>query len=254
MWLDVDLGSVPAGRYAHARVMHFSHAPAIWQQFPHLVPGVLVVEAVRPDVDVAALLEPWYARARARLQGTSESELAEVAAWRRAYAQMGLKPTQYRSAAEALLRRFRREGVLPRLHPLVDLCNAVSLAFAVPVAAVDLDGVEAYLEVRHARGDEEHLAFGGEVERPEPGEVIFADAANHAHARRWTFRQSRRSAVGPTARHVLIVSEALHPSAATDVPALLDALARGIEAASGSVPQQAVLTAAAPRLDVASAG
>ena len=50
---------------------------------------------------------------------------------------MGLKPTQYRCAAESLLRRFRKEGSLPRLHPLVDLCNAVSLAFAVPVAVLD---------------------------------------------------------------------------------------------------------------------
>jgi DNA/RNA-binding domain of Phe-tRNA-synthetase-like protein len=37
---------------------------------------------------------------------------------------MGLKPTQYRCAPEALLRRLRKEGTLPPLHPLVDLCNA----------------------------------------------------------------------------------------------------------------------------------
>jgi DNA/RNA-binding domain of Phe-tRNA-synthetase-like protein len=39
-----------------------------------------------------------------------------------------MKPTQYRCASEALLRRFRKEGALPRIHPLRDLCNAVSLA------------------------------------------------------------------------------------------------------------------------------
>ena len=100
-------------------------------------------------------LEPWHARARERLARGPESELAEVSAWRRAYTQMGLKPTQYRSAAEALLRRFRREGDLPRLHPLVDLCNAVSLAFALPVAVFDLAGVDSRLEVRHAVGGEE---------------------------------------------------------------------------------------------------
>jgi len=38
---------------------------------------------------------------------------------------MGMKPTQYRCASEALLRRYRRDRVLPRVHPLVDLCNAV---------------------------------------------------------------------------------------------------------------------------------
>lgn len=139
--------------------MHFRHAPAIWQQFPHLVPGVLVVADLRPAVEIGSLLEPWYQRAHERLSQGPESELAEVSAWRRAYAQMGLKPTQYRSAAEALLRRFRREGALPRLHPLVDLGNAVSLAFALPVAIFDLAAVDSHLEVRHARGDEEHLGF-----------------------------------------------------------------------------------------------
>ncbi len=60
---------------------------------------------------------------------------------------MGLKPTKYRSAAEALLRRFRREGELPRLHSVIDLCNAMSLAFALPVAVFDLAQVDQFLEV-----------------------------------------------------------------------------------------------------------
>ena len=117
--------------------MYFYHTPAIWSEFPQLVPGLLLVDGITPEADVAAQLAPFYARASARLAAGTESDLPEVAAWRRAYAQMGMKPTQYRSAAEALLRRFRREGALPQLHPLVDLCNAVSLAFALPVAVFD---------------------------------------------------------------------------------------------------------------------
>lgn len=195
------------------------------------------------------MLQPWYQRARERLGRGPESELPEVSAWRRAYAQMGLKPTQYRSAAEALLRRFRREGDLPRMHPLVDLCNAVSLAFALPVAVFDLASVDTYLEVRHARGDERYLAFSGEIETPEPGEVIFADAANQVHARRWTFRQSRRSTIGPGTRQVLIVSEGQHNTAAVDVSALIDALARGVTALWSVPRHRAILTAATPRLE-----
>jgi DNA/RNA-binding domain of Phe-tRNA-synthetase-like protein len=230
--------------------MYFYHTAAIWREFPQLVPGLLLVGSITPEADVAGRLAPFYDRAKARLNHGPESELPEVAAWRRAYAQMGMKPTQYRSAGEALLRRFRREGTLPQLHPLVDLCNAVSLAFALPVAVFDLDGVEGYLEVRHATGAEEYLAFGGEVEAPEPGEVIFADAADHVHARRWTFRQSRRSTVGQATRRVLIVSEGLHATAATDVPALIDALAGEISGVWGAPKGQAVLTAEAPRWEL----
>lgn len=227
--------------------MFFGHSPALWRQFPQLVPGVLVIGNIHPNVDVQ--LEPWHARARERLASGPESELAEVSAWRRAYAQMGLKPTQYRSAAEALLRRFRREGDLPRLHPLVDLGNAVSLAFALPVAIFDLAGVDSHLEVRHAAGGEEHTGFSGETERAEPGEVIFADAADHAHARRWTFRQSRRSTVTADTHEVLIVAEGLHPTAGVDVPALIEALAGGLATLWGAPRHRAVLTATAPRLE-----
>jgi len=236
------------GRSADAS---FGHAEAIWREFPQLVAGVLVTGGIRADVEADAAVRPWHDRARQRLGGATESELPEIAAWRRAYARMGLKPTQYRSAAEALLRRFRREGALPRLHPLVDLCNALSIAFALPVAVFDLDGIAGSLEVRRATGDEQYDDFGGGVETPEPGEVVFADDANHAHARRWTFRQSRRSTVGAATRRVLIVGEGLHETAMADVPALLDALRQGMAALWGAPHRSAILTEAAPRVAIA---
>lgn len=229
--------------------MHFGHAAEIWRDFPQLVPAVLVVDQIQPKVKVEAHLEPWFQRARQRLQLGPESEMPEIAAWRRAYSQMGLKPTQYRSAAEALLRRFRREDDLPRLHPLVDFCNAVSLAFALPVAVFDLDQVEGYLEVRRASGDETYLAFSQEIEHPAPAEVIFADAANQVHARRWTFRQSRHSTISPTTKRVLIVSEGLHETAGKDVCVLLDALATGINALWATPDQATILTVDNPILE-----
>ncbi|MBN1217829.1 MAG: hypothetical protein JXM69_02785 [Anaerolineae bacterium] len=229
--------------------MHFCHSPKIWQEFPQLAASLLIADGIRPQVEVEERLQPHLHRARQRLSQGTESHLAEVSAWRRAYAQMGLKPTQYRSAAEALLRRFRREDELPRLHPLVDLCNAVSLAYALPVAVFDLDQVEKYLEVRHANGVEEYLAFSGEIEIPPAQEIIFVDATNHVHARRWTFRQSRRSVVRPKTKRVLIVSEGLHDTATTDVPALIDVLSEEIATLWMPPLHQAILTAKSPRLD-----
>ncbi len=163
---------------------------------------------------------------------------------------MGLKPTKYRCAAEALLRRLRTEGGLPRLHPLVDVCNAVSLAFAVPVAVFDVAGVCGDLEVRYAAGDEEYLTFAGEVEHPAAGEVIFADAAGRAHARRWTNRQSGLSAVRDSTSAALIVAEALHESAGAGVPELIEALAAEIAALWAVKPSTAVLAASSPRFTV----
>lgn len=62
---------------------------------------------------------------------------------------MGLEPTRCRCASEALLRRLRKDGSLPRIHPLVDLCNAISVAFAVPVAAFGVAEVLVVAEALH---------------------------------------------------------------------------------------------------------
>src|SRR5262252_10136255 len=133
--------------------MHFQHSAEIWHDFPRLVAGAVLADAITADVSVAAHTAKFTAAAASRLAAAPESELPEIQAWRRAFARMGLKPTQYRCAAESLLRRFRKEGSLLRLHPLVDLCNAVSLAFAIPVAVFDVAAVTGDLQVRYAIGD-----------------------------------------------------------------------------------------------------
>ena len=227
--------------------MDFQHSARLWGDFPALVPGVLYAEGIDRDVEVGVRADRFAAVAKARLADGPESELPEIQAWRRAFTQMGLKPTQYRCAAESLLRRFRKEGSLPRLHPLVDLCNAVSLAFAIPVAVLDAGQVAWPLEVRYAVGDEDYLTFAGDTEHPAAGEVIFADHAGRAHARRWTNRQSGRSAVRDSTAAVLIVAEALHDSAASDVRELIAALAAELGAVWPDRPVSAVLTAASPR-------
>jgi DNA/RNA-binding domain of Phe-tRNA-synthetase-like protein len=162
---------------------------------------------------------------------------------------MGLKPTKYRSASEALLRRFKREGELPKLHPLVDLCNAASLAYALPVAVYNLSQIDEFIEVRPATGTEQYLSFQQEIEHPEVGEIIFADAGGHAHARRWTFRQSRRSVVQESTEKVLIVSEGVHEQAGGDVSALIIELGEAIASLWGQPEQRIILSQDNPRLD-----
>jgi DNA/RNA-binding domain of Phe-tRNA-synthetase-like protein len=227
--------------------MHFEHSGEIWRDFPELVPGVLFADGLPAPAVTGDRTAAFTAVARSRLANSSEAELPEIQAWRRAFSRMGLKPTQYRCASESLLRRLRKEGSLPQLHPLVDLCNAVSLAFAIPVAVFDVSGITGGLCVRYADGDEDYLTFSGETEHPAPHEVIFADAARRVHARRWTNRQSGWSAAADSTTAVLIVAEAMHDSAATDVRELTAAVAGELEAAWSVTPALAVLSPSSPR-------
>lgn len=230
--------------------MHFSHHPELRTRFPELAAGVLHAAGLHRDADVSAPVARFQAIALERLAAAgSEAELPEVQAWRRAFAKMGLKPTQYRCASESLLRRLRKEGDLPRIHPLIDLCNAVSVAFAIPVAVLDVAQIAWPLQVRLAQGTETYLAFSGEVEHPEPGEVSFVDVKGQAHARRWTHRQSGLSAVRDDTREVLIVAEALHAGGEQDVRRLVDALSQALAQAWGTAPATRLLDAGTPAFE-----
>ncbi|MGH3296315.1 MAG: B3/B4 domain-containing protein [Trebonia sp.] len=227
--------------------MDFQHSSEIWRDFPELVPGVVFATGITRDAAASDRVAKFTAIAASRLEREPESELPEIRAWRRAFTRMGLKPTQYRCASEALLRRFRKEGSLPELHPLVDVCNAVSLAFAIPVAVFDVAKISRGLEVRYAAGDEDYLTFAGETEHPSPREVIFADQARQVHARRWTNRQSGLSAVQDSTATVLIVTEAMHDTASSDVPELTATIAAELSAIWSSTPTVSVLSQSAPR-------
>jgi DNA/RNA-binding domain of Phe-tRNA-synthetase-like protein len=230
--------------------VHFTHSAEIWAEHPDLVAGAVFATGIAADASTAAAVARYADTAGDRLAAGMEAEFPEIQAWRRTFARMGLKPTQYRCASESLLRRYRKEGVLPRIHPLIDLCNAISLAFAVPVAVFDVARISGYLEVRRAAGDETYLTFSGEIEHPDPGEVIFADADGHAHARRWTNRQSGHSAIQGSTTEALIVAEAMHGTAAVDVPRLVADLADELRQAGSAVKATTTLSRSAPRFDL----
>lgn len=208
--------------------IQFYYAAGIHQRFSQLQSRALFAEGINANAVPSAIIDDLMVVADHRLSVSGESEFVEIQAWRRAFSTMGLKPTQYRCASEALLRRYRKEGSLPKLHPLIDLCNALSLAYAIPVAVFDLDRIEGNLSVRFAHGNEIYENFSGEIENPEQGEVIFADDAGRGHARRWTNRQSGWSAVQKQTERVLIVAEALHDNADDDVDALMCSLVEAL--------------------------
>jgi DNA/RNA-binding domain of Phe-tRNA-synthetase-like protein len=185
----------------------------------------------------------------ARLEGAPLAEVPSIAAWRRVFSALGVKPTQYRSAAEALLRRLEKHGEIPTLGLLVDLGNLVSIRYALPVAVLDVRAVTGTTTVRFATGQERFTDLGtGEPAPPQAGEVVFVDEADVASARRWCWRQSLESAASPSTTEILVVVEGHHASADADVAAALDDLSTLLGAFQPEATvERSVLSPAQPR-------
>ncbi len=203
----------------------FVYADEVAERYPAIRAGVAHAAGLTNRPSGPELLAELRAEQRAaadRLAVTTIADLPSIAAWRRAFSAFGAKPTQYRSAAEALLRRLSKQGDLPSINTLVDIGNLVSIRFAVPVAVFNLATVAVPITVRFATGEErfDDLGSGGS-DAPEPGEVIFVDRDGVVCARRWCWRQSAGSATGPTTAEALFVVEGHHAAAATDVEAAL---------------------------------
>jgi DNA/RNA-binding domain of Phe-tRNA-synthetase-like protein len=215
----------------------FSYDPAVLDRYPGIHAGIVIASGLTNGPTPPALQERYRDAQKEiaeRLATTPPAELPSIAAWRRAFAAFGAKPTQYRSAAEALQRRLAKHGDIPSINCLVDLGNLVSIRYALPVAVVDLAGIDGSITVRFATGAEPFTDLGGwkpaepagrvegsatEPVVPEPGEVVFVDRAGVACARRWCWRQSAQSATRETTTDALVVVEGLHDGAEGDVAA-----------------------------------
>ncbi|MFC5235861.1 B3/4 domain-containing protein [Pseudonocardia zijingensis] len=201
----------------------FSYDHAVLDRYPGIRAGIVRASGLTNGPTPAALLERYRTTQKEvcdRLATTPPAEFPSIAAWRRAFAAFGAKPTQYRSAAEALLRRLAKQGDIPSINALVDLGNLVSIRYALPVAVVDLAGIDGDITVRFATGSERFTDLGSdEPVAPEPGEVVFVDRSGVACARRWCWRQSAQSATRETTTDALVVVEGLHEGAERDVAA-----------------------------------
>lgn len=232
----------------------FRYAPEILERFPGIAGGVIHAKGVSNGPTPRGLSEEFsaaQATVRARIGAKPLSDLPTLSAWRRVFRGFGVDATQYRSAAEALLRRLTKQGEIPPIGTLVDLANLVSIRHALPVAVFDLASVEGGIVVRFARGDETWTDLGSSTsERPASGEVIFADEAHVVVARRWCWRQSAGSAAGAGTTEILVTVEGHHEGAADDVRDALDELERLLRThAAPTITRRAILTAAEPAFD-----
>lgn len=206
----------------------FRYHPDILSCFSSLHAGVILAEGIHNISNPESLRKVFLEEQKtvyASINQKPPSEIPSLAAWRAVFRQFGVDPTQYRSAAEALLRRLTKKGDIPSIVPLADMANMVSIHYALPVAAFDLQRLALPITVRFADGSERYTPLGEDLlEHPVPGEVIFADATGLVIARRWCHRQSDESAVSAETRRVLFTIEAHHETGDTDVRLALEEL------------------------------
>ena len=178
--------------------MKFVIDDRVFAAIPDMVVGVVVAQGVdntKAVPEVSAMLAQSVAAAEARFSGREVKKAEEIVPYREAFRALGINPNRFPCSAEALFSRIGKGKGMPSINPLVDLNNAVSLKYVIPMGTHDLKDVPEVIGMRPATENDRFLPFcGGEEEVPDPGEVVYA-VGNQVRTRRWTWRQSENGKI-----------------------------------------------------------
>jgi DNA/RNA-binding domain of Phe-tRNA-synthetase-like protein len=188
---------------------------------PQIAPAIAVIapgfRALSITVDAAPIRHPEIAEQAllracvALAAGEPAWGDAHLAAWAEVFRRFGAKPQRTPCSAEALRKRALRDGGLPSIDPVVDLYNAISVQFAIPVGGENLAAYAGTPRLVIAHGSEtfDTMKDGAPAhESPEAGEVVWRDDLG-VTCRRWNWRQGVRTRLDAEAQHMWFILESL---------------------------------------------
>jgi DNA/RNA-binding domain of Phe-tRNA-synthetase-like protein len=117
------------------------------------------------------------------------------------YKRVGLDPTKTRPSSEALLRRVRKGGELPRINSLVDVINWCSLESQLPFGLYDLGRIAGDVTLRLGAEGEEYAGIRKDAVHV-AGRLALADGAGPFGN---PTSDSARTMVTPDTRRALVV-------------------------------------------------
>ena len=193
--------------------MKFTVASEVLELFPGLKLPVAVAQGIHSTTEAPGIetmwRQSWERAARTASDYESPQSHPRVAPWREAMAAMGVSGRKFPSSIEALLRRAFKDGEPPRINPLVDFYNAISLRHVVPAGGFDLEDIDGTLELRLTRQEDTFQPLDGSSEvGVEPGEVAYA-SGNEILTRYLVWKQSRKGLLNESTRSLFLVSEVL---------------------------------------------
>ena len=207
--------------------------PAIDPRIAEIAPGfralsISVVAAPITNPDVAT--EVLHNACKSVSAGAPPWGESHLAAWAEAFRRFGAKPQRTPCSAEALRKRVARDGGLPSIDPVVDLYNAISIGFAIPVGGENYEAYVGSPRLTIADGTElfDTIKEGLPAnEAPEKGEVVWRDD-HGVTCRRWNWRQGVRTRLDANAQHMWFILESLPEMPLEAVQAAGDALISGL--------------------------
>lgn len=185
--------------------MKFSVSSEVFEKLDNVCFGVIVAKGIDNSLvknDIVEKLDQSIKNCEDKFKDTKIKELEEILYYRDVFKELGINPNKFMSSIEAMLTRTSKGKGLPNISPIVDLGNAVSLKYMVPLGAHDIDTLEGDIEVRFSKEGDSFIPLGTEeTEILEDGELIYS-AGDNVRTRRWIWRQSEQGKITNESKNI----------------------------------------------------
>jgi len=192
--------------------MLFSIQKELFDILPDLTIGMVVardVDNTRPSKEIDDLLTRAVEEMKKNFIGDKAQEHPRIKPWRTAFAKLAISGSKFPSSIESMARRVLKGDPFPKITPLVDLYNSVSLRYLVPMGGHDLDTIEGNIYLRFAEGWEPFSPMGGgEAVIVPKGELVYRDD-REVLTRNWVWRQCEKDKATEKTKDIFIPIDVL---------------------------------------------
>lgn len=187
--------------------MKFKVSKEFFDKVPNAYFAVVCVKGFDNNKELSftgKMLEEASSKARELIGDSKVKENELIIPYRDAFRNLGINPNKYMCSIEALMTRLSKGNEIPHINPIVDLCNALSIKYVLPVGVHDVDNFKGDLEIRPANSSDEFIPFGSsDIEKVDEGEMVYV-SLNEVKTRRWTWRQGEASKVTNNTSNIFI--------------------------------------------------
>ncbi|HXX34062.1 MAG TPA: phenylalanine--tRNA ligase beta subunit-related protein [Thermodesulfobacteriota bacterium] len=232
--------------------MFFSVQKQLFDILPGLAIGMVVakdVDNTRPSKQIDDLLTQAVEEMKKNFTGEKAQDHPRIKPWRTAFSKLGISASKFQSSIESMARRILKGDPFPRINPLVDLYNSVSLRFLVPMGGHDLNTIEGNIQLRFAEGWEPFTSMGGtETVTVPKGELVYCDA-REVLTRNWVWRQCEKDKATEKTKNIFIPIDVLGEVGRKQADEIIFELSELIPRYLGGTLLSAVLTSEKPSVE-----
>lgn len=178
--------------------MKFSVSKEVFEKLDNVCFGIVVAKGIdntTENLEAKKMLMQRIEKCEEKFKDTKIKELEEISYYRDAFKRLDINPNKFMSSIEAMLTRVSKCKGLPSISPIVDIGNAVSLKYIVPLGAHDIETLSGDINVRLSKGGDIFIPLGCEErEILGDGELIYS-VEDKVRTRRWIWRQSEQGKI-----------------------------------------------------------